>query len=420
MTEKQHSHVSVSTCSLADMGHRRDQQEDSLGYVNIPPSEKTVALHRGHLYVLADGVGGSKGGEIASSIAVQTIIENYYTVAGTTVESTLKNAILRAHERIRVESQKRKLPKMRTTVVCAVICGDRLTVAHLGDSRAYLLREGQLKRVTNDHSVVQELLDQDKLTEEEASHYPERNVITRALGSFSPIELEINTFPILAGDRVLLCSDGLHDELSDEQIESLLTESEAALSEPAGALSEPAGANPERAGTILVEQANLAGGKDNISLILTDVDEIKNAPGFRAYPHLPPIKFSHVKKFSHVSLAYIDPEAKEEQQNRTWWQRQQPGWVLAVTTMIFVAILILETLWVQNHYQTIQSNLSRTQTDIETIISKVDQNKYEDPQENLREDLMQARPQPEEEYNKPLIIPISAPASSTKTPKPSH
>lgn len=411
MTKQQHRNVSVRTCSLTDTGHRRSQQEDSLGYVNIPPGEKTVALHRGHLYVLADGVGGAKGGEMASSIAVETIIESYYTVAGTTVESTLKNAILRAHGRIREESETHKLPKMRTTVVCAVICGERLTVAHLGDSRAYLLQEDHLKRVTNDHSVVQELIDTQDLNEEEALHHPERNVITRALGSVSSIELEINTYPISAGDKVLLCSDGLHDELSDEQLERLLTESEA---------HKQGRANPERACTMLVEQANLAGGNDNISVILTGIEEIKSIPGFRAYPHLLPIKFNQIKKFTRTQLAYVKPGMEKiEQEQQTWWQR--PRWQFALTVIILVAMLILEALWFQNHYHTMQSNLYRTQTDIETIIFKVDENKYEKDPDALHQDLIQARPQPEQPYHTPtppFIMPDSTLPTSTETPKP--
>ncbi|MGB0388266.1 MAG: Stp1/IreP family PP2C-type Ser/Thr phosphatase [Ardenticatenaceae bacterium] len=335
MREKQHSHVSVTTCSLADTGHRRSQQEDSLGYVNIPLGEKTVALHRGHLYVVADGVGGAKGGEIASSIAVQTIIENYYTVPGSSVESTLKNAILRAHEQIRAESQKHDLHKMRTTVVCAVIRGANLTVAHLGDSRAYVLREGELIRLTSDHSVVQELIDTQELSKEEASYHPEKHVITRALGSFATIEVEVSSFAISPGDRLLLCSDGLHDELSEEEMQRLLATD----------------GNSTAICTALVEQANLAGGKDNIGVIVTDVDGIDSAPGFRAYPHLPPTQFGRIKPFSHMKLAYLEAESEEvAKQPPSWWQRQQPNWVLAVTTIIFVTMLILQTLWFQSAY----------------------------------------------------------------------
>lgn len=352
MTEKQHSHVSVTTHSLTDTGHRRSNQEDSLGYVNIPPGEKTLALHRGHLYVVADGVGGAKGGEIASSMAVQTIIESYYTVPGTTVESALKNAVLRAHEQVRLESQKRDLHKMRTTVVCAVIRGATLTVAHLGDSRAYLLHEGELKQLTSDHSLVQELVDTQELSEEEASYHPEKHVITRALGTFADIEVEVNTFTILPSDKVLLCSDGLHDELSQEEIQRVLVTH----------------ANPTDICSALVEEANLAGGKDNIGLIVTHVEAINRAPGFRAFPHdLSLIQFSKIKRFSHIKLADVKAEDEDvAAQSRSWWQRQQPNWVLALITIIFVTILTFQTLWFQRAYGRLDVNTTLPASTINT------------------------------------------------------
>jgi protein phosphatase len=396
MTKQQHSHVSVSTCSLADMGHRRSQQEDSLGYVNIPANQKTQTLIRGHLYVVADGIGGSEGGEIASRIAVESIIKSYYTLPATTVPSVLKQAILQANKQILAVGQKRNWPNMGTTVVCAVLSDRMLYLTHLGDSRAYLLREGQLKRVTTDHSHVQTLIEKGELSKEEAPHHPQYHQITQALGSSSSIEPAIKSFSISPGDQLLLCSDGLHDELSDQEIKQLLT-------------SE---ADQQTICNNLVLQANLAGGKDNISLIMTRVEGLEARSGSKTYATLPPLNGRQIKKWKHEELA------SPSQVGTIFWSRPpQFTWWLGLTTVILVALLILQTIWFQSQSYTMQRDLNRTQRDIERIIERIDQEKYREVDDRLIRDLIKAQPKPREPLNTPTPFIIS-PQSDANTPNP--
>jgi len=397
MTDKQHSHVSVSTCSLADMGHRRSQQEDSLGYVNIPSNQKMQTLIRGHLYMVADGIGGSKGGEIASRIAVERIIKSYYTLPSSTVQSVLKQAILRANEQILAESKKRNLPNMGTTVVCAVLCDGMLYVTHLGDSRAYLLRENKLKRLTIDHSCVQELVEKGELSEEETRHHPQHHQITRALGTSSSIEPAIKTFPISPGDQLLLCSDGLHDELSDQTIKKLLTSK----------------ADQQTICNNLLLQANLAGGRDNISLIMTRVEALEPLSGSTTYTTLPPLNSRQIKKWKHEELA---PSSSSPSQEGPIFgsQPSQFSW-LGLTTIILAALLILQTIWVQSHSYTMLRDLNRTQRDLEIIIERIENERYGEVDERLIRDLIKAQPDPQQPLNTPTPFVIS-PQSDANTP----
>lgn len=339
MTHKPHNDISVTTYALTDVGHIRSQQEDSLGYVNIPTGKN----QRGHLYVLADGVATSAEGELASSLAVQLIIKTYYTIPTTNVESALKNAILRANRRIREKSAKRNT----TTVVCAALHGNTLHVAHLGDSRAYFLSKGNLKRLTSDHSVVQQLIDEEELTEEEAKTHPDRNVITRSLGNYAQVEPTINSFPIEPGDVLLLCSDGLHDELSDETIQRLLIDN----------------TNLESAGAALVEQANLSSGRDNISLIVTGVDRIESISHSDQEHHLPALQLDEINHWAYARLASTkeqeikfsdinsDPKAPSvdsdtsQQAEAKPSERRQLSRLLGIVIMLLAVTLMIQTIW---------------------------------------------------------------------------
>lgn len=391
MTEKEYHHVLVSTCSVADMGRSREQQEDSLGYVNIPPKEKIEALRRGHLYVVADGIGGSKGGQVASRIAVESIIKSYYTFPGTTIPSVLKQAILQANKQILVEGAKRHLPTMGTTVVCAVLSDGMLYVAHLGDSRAYLLQDHNLKRVTSDHSYTQSLIDKGELSEEEAHEHPQYHKITHALGTSSSIEPTINRFPVLSGDQLLLCSDGLHDELTDQTIKKLLL----------------SGENQQTICNNLVQRANLAGGRDNISLILTCVEELKPISESNTYTSLPQLKVGQINKWSHAELATGKRSASRTKNRATAWLRPS---LLPITSVILAILLLLQTIWFQSEYGSMRSDLDRAQRKIEIIINRLENDSYGEVDEKLIQDLIKAQPQPEEPLDTPtpfVIVPKS-------------
>ena len=235
--------------AATDVGRMRKNNEDS--YL----SSKPVAA-------VADGMGGHSAGEVASAIAIEELAalgdrgpwENE-----TAATDDLKQAILRANRRIReMAASDRKLNGMGTTLVALLEDGDMVHVANVGDSRGYLLRQGELSQVTVDHSLVQELVDDGRLSPEDAERHPQRSVITRALGIDPEVEFDLFTYKLQVGDRLLLCSDGLTDVVGTAQIRNVLLRVRS----------------PQKAARQLVTVANEQGGPDNITVIVVDaVDE---------------------------------------------------------------------------------------------------------------------------------------------------
>jgi PPM family protein phosphatase len=235
--------------AATDVGRMRKNNEDS--YL----SSKPVAA-------VADGMGGHSAGEVASAIAIEELAalgsrgpwENE-----TAATDDLKQAILRANRRIReMAASDRKLNGMGTTLVALLEDGDMVHVANVGDSRGYLLRQGELSQVTVDHSLVQELVDDGRLSPEDAERHPQRSVITRALGIDPEVEFDLFTYKLQVGDRLLLCSDGLSDVVGRPQIRNVLLRVRS----------------PQKAARQLVTAANEQGGPDNITVIVVDaVDE---------------------------------------------------------------------------------------------------------------------------------------------------
>jgi len=235
--------------AATDVGRMRKNNEDS--YL----SSKPVAA-------VADGMGGHSAGEVASAIAIEELAalgdrgpwENE-----TAATDDLKQAILRANRRIReMAASDHKLNGMGTTLVALLEDGDMVHVANVGDSRGYLLRQGELSQVTVDHSLVQELVDDGRLSPEDAERHPQRSVITRALGIDPEVEFDLFTYKLQVGDRLLLCSDGLSDVVGTTQIRNVLLRVRS----------------PQKAARQLVTVANEQGGPDNITVIVVDaVDE---------------------------------------------------------------------------------------------------------------------------------------------------
>ena len=221
------------------------------------------------LFIVADGMGGHQGGEVASRLAVETLEIAYEEP---TAES-LTDAILVANHRIRDEGDADpNLRGMGTTVVVLALVprephpddlptsadgdvGQHLLIANVGDSRAYLFRDSALVQLTEDHSVVADLVREGRITADEAEVHPQRNIVTRVLGIYDTIDVDLWPVDPLAGDRVLLCSDGLFNEVGTDQISSVLRR----LDDPAEAAAE------------LVRLANEGGGRDNITVVLVDV-----------------------------------------------------------------------------------------------------------------------------------------------------
>lgn len=213
-------------------------------------------------FAVADGMGGAQAGEVASGIAVE-IFERSMPADGAP-EERLAAAAQSANERIHELSRAdRERAGMGTTITAAHVGSDEVAIAHVGDSRAYRIREGVLEPLTRDHSLVQALIDQGRLSEEEAAHHPQRSIITRALGPEPSVEVETRTYRAQAGDVFLLCSDGLTSMVDDETIARVVA--------AAPSLSEGAGR--------LVDAANAAGGRDNITVVLFRLAEAEAEAG---------------------------------------------------------------------------------------------------------------------------------------------
>lgn len=224
----------------SDVGLVRSHNEDSY-------------LARAPLFAVCDGMGGHAAGEVASSIAVQTLSEEAPgnaddVLLGAAVESA--NAAV-----IHGAATGKGKPGMGSTCTCAIIDGNRMAIAHVGDSRLYLLHAGTLVRLTHDHSYVEELVDAGEITADEARVHPSRSVITRALGSDPNMYADHFTLNISAGDRVIICSDGLSGMVEDSEIEGIAVST----------------ATPQQAADALVSEALAAGGHDNVTVVVVDV-----------------------------------------------------------------------------------------------------------------------------------------------------
>ena len=228
----------------SDVGRQRQGNEDSL-FVRSP------------LFVVADGMGGAQAGEIASQMAVGAFSEG---LSGPSPAEALVRTVRDANRRIHERSlSDRQTAGMGTTLTAACLTdGDEVVVAHVGDSRCYLLRDGDLVRLTRDHSLVGELVARGKLTEEQAETHPQRSVITRALGSEPDIEVDVDLYGARAGDLFLVCSDGLTSMVPESRIRELL--------------AEPG--DLDTRGRALIAAANRAGGRDNITVILFRLDDV--------------------------------------------------------------------------------------------------------------------------------------------------
>ena len=223
-----------------DVGHARPHNEDS--YADVAP-----------LFVVCDGMGGHEAGEVASAIAVTIIADE----APISLDDTALGAAVEAANQAIIGAWSQGVGKegMGCTATAVQIFGDKMAVAHVGDSRCYLLRAGQIVRITHDHSYVEELVDAGEITADEARVHPARSIITRALGSDPEMYADHFTLDVEKGDRIILCSDGLSSMIADEAIEDV-------------ALSCP---TPQNCADALVQAALDAGGFDNVTVVVVDV-----------------------------------------------------------------------------------------------------------------------------------------------------
>jgi PPM family protein phosphatase len=235
-----------------DTGLQRRANEDSL-------------LARSPLFVVADGMGGAQAGEVASKIAVESFQGGLPD--GSPPEEGLATHALAANARIHALSRENAEQAGMGTTLTAVYVGEQeVAIAHVGDSRAYCLRDGELLRLTDDHSLVDELIREGRLTPEEAEDHPQRSIITRALGPEETVEVDTRSFRARAGDIYLLCSDGLTSMVPEARL--------------AEVLRLYAGARLRDIGEELIAEANRAGGRDNITVILLRLEEVGSDSSF--------------------------------------------------------------------------------------------------------------------------------------------
>ncbi|MEF9876117.1 MAG: Stp1/IreP family PP2C-type Ser/Thr phosphatase [Gordonibacter sp.] len=226
--------------SRTDIGCLRDHNEDSL--IVAPP-----------LFAVADGMGGHAAGEVASEIAVNVLAER---APAHPDSEALGRAVEEANRAvIRAAREGRGREGMGTTMTAAMLEGERLIIAQVGDSRAYLLHQGKIQQLTRDHSLMADMIEAGQLTPEEARSHPNRSVITRALGSDPHTQPDLYEINVETGDRLLVCSDGLSGMLRDWDIEATLARMH----------------DPQRCASQLVNEAIAAGGHDNITVIVADV-----------------------------------------------------------------------------------------------------------------------------------------------------
>lgn len=246
----------IEVANISDTGLKRPHNEDS--------AVTDTALG---LAVVADGMGGYKAGEVASAIAAQLILNEVragiangdtHTKVGSSGMSratlVIRDAVAKANAEVfRTAQEVPQCQGMGTTVVVVFYHGDKVSIAHVGDSRVYRLRGNEFKQITRDHSLIQELIDRGFFTPEEAAENTPKNLVTRALGIEQSVEVDVQEQDLQADEIYLLCSDGLNDMVDDEEIHLTLSKYSANLVEAA---------------TELVRLANEKGGKDNVSVVL--------------------------------------------------------------------------------------------------------------------------------------------------------
>lgn len=225
--------------SRTDVGCVRERNEDSLAV--SPP-----------LFAVADGMGGHAAGDVASELAVKVLMKNAPTTADVDM---LGEAVIKANHAVINEALRAELAGMGTTMTACVIEGTHLAIAHVGDSRAYLLHHGKLQQLTRDHSLVADMVEAGRLTEEEARVHPNRSIITRAIGSDPNMQPDLYEITASPGDRLLLCSDGLYSMVENSRIQSQLARIR----------------DPQRCASALVNDAISAGGLDNVTVVVVDI-----------------------------------------------------------------------------------------------------------------------------------------------------
>jgi serine/threonine protein phosphatase PrpC len=238
--------MNVTVGVATDIGRVRERNEDS--YLVEPP-----------LYAVADGMGGARGGAVASSLALDKMEELFHGGKGSLGE-LIRSANRTVFER---SVSDRKVSGMGTTLTAATVDDHGAHLGHVGDSRAYLLRAGALRQLTDDHTLVNRMVKAGEISQQEAGTHPHRNVLTRSVGTEPEVDVDEEDVPLIGGDRLLLCSDGLTGMVAEPQIQAILE----------------ATSDPQEAADRLVRAANRAGGIDNITVVILDIHDTDGGTG---------------------------------------------------------------------------------------------------------------------------------------------
>lgn len=240
----------------SDKGMVRSENQDRAG-VWVPPA-LDEARQKGNLFVVCDGMGGHNGGSVASATTVDALLASYRDGNQQGVRSRLAASIDRANAAVRVKAGADiTLRNMGTTCVAVAIRGRRAQIAHIGDSRAYLIRDGRAEQLTRDHTYLNDLIEIGLLTPEKARNHPERNIITRCIGMSDALQVDFLTREIKVGDVFLLCTDGLYNYVEPEELVQAVSTASA-----------------KDACVALVRFANLRGGEDNITCLIVKVTKV--------------------------------------------------------------------------------------------------------------------------------------------------
>jgi protein phosphatase len=307
----------IATGSHTDVGRIRDGNEDSF-----------VVDERLALFAVADGMGGHRGGEVASATAIEAL--RAAVANGRPIDEAVRLANRAVIDKA---SQDPELTGMGTTMTAVfALAGSSVLIAHVGDSRAYLLRDGALERRTDDHSLVEELVREGRLTPEQAESHPQRAIVTRALGVDEEVDVDIYTIEVRVGDRIVVCSDGLTTMLRERDVERL-------------ARGEP---DPQRCAELLVNAAVEAGGEDNVTVVVLDVLEVDEAqppdPEALAAPADPASPPPAVRTDDDTHLATT--RAAPVQSRR----RRLVGIAFVVVPILFIAAVALGAVaWYDRH-----------------------------------------------------------------------
>ncbi len=335
--------------AVSHVGKIRANNQDS-GYAGV------------NLFVVADGMGGHAGGDVASAMAIKRIMETDKKFASAhDAEFALQSALLAANSLLaETVFEHQELTGMGTTVSAIVRVGNELALAHIGDSRIYLLRDGELSQITADHTFVQRLVDSGRITQEEAAVHPRRSVLMRVLGDVdaSP-EIDTTVIATRPGDRWMLCSDGLSSYVNDDRIKAVLTST----------------ADPDDAAKRLVKESLDSGAPDNVTVVVVNVDDAPDSAAaspmlvgsasqplsFEPEPSKRPLRLPtlllHPLRSSPPEDAHFEPESEEYLdelilEDRRRARRRTIGWLIAVilTTLAIIGGSIVAYQWTQNHY----------------------------------------------------------------------